>query len=310
MASSEFLNKVDFSLSFCCEMIENGGEDSFFSCVKSDKAVVSVFDGCGGLDGKVYQNFSFKTGAYMASRMLSGAMKVWFDSTGENTDASHYKNLADRIYGIVSQYADKRNVVIKGSMHKDFASTVCGAVVKPKGEKMHTDFIWAGDSRGYILSPDGLVQMTADDIRGEDAMSNLRNDGVLTNVVSAKGNYIINKRSATVTYPAIVICATDGCFGYLSTPMEFEYLLLDTLSKSKCADEWSKNIQAQLKNISGDDYTMSLISLGFSSFDSLKKQMAPRKEFIKRHYIERLSNLDYEQKVALWEKYKEDYYVV
>lgn len=310
MASSDFLNKVDFSISFCCEMIENGGEDSFFSCVKNDKAVVSVFDGCGGLDGKVYQNFSCKTGAYIASRMLSGAMKAWFDSVGENIDTSHYKNLADRIYGIVSQYADRRNVVIKGSMHKDFASTVCGAVVKPKGEKMHADFIWAGDSRGYILSPDGLVQMTADDIRGEDAMSNLRNDGVLTNVVSAKGNYAINKRSATVTYPAVVICATDGCFGYLSTPMEFEYLLLDTLSKSKCADEWGKNIQAQLKSISGDDYTMSLISLGFSSFDSLKKQMAPRKEFMKKHYIERLSNLDYEQKVALWEKYKEDYYVV
>ena len=308
MASSEFLNIVDFSVSLCHEMIEKGGEDSFFSCVRENKAIVSVFDGCGGLDGKNYQNFSFKTGAYMASRILSGAMKAWFDNV-DHVDVDAYKSLADKTYGIVSQYADRRSVTIKGSMHKDMASTLCAAVVQPKGNDMHADFIWAGDSRGYIFSPEGLVQMTQDDIRGEDAMSNLKNDGVLTNVAYSGGGYTVHKRSATVTYPAIVLCATDGCFGYMSTPMEFEYLLLKTLFESKCAQEWKEKIDYELKEISCDDYTLSLISLGFGSFEKLKEAMKDRKAYMEDQYIARLQDLSYEEKVSLWEKYKEDYYV-
>lgn len=309
MASSEFLNKVDFSVSFCHEMIENGGEDSFFSSIKEDKAIVAVFDGCGGLDSKIYQNFSFKTGAYMASRLLSGATKAWFDNVGDPADIDEYKKLADRALGIAAQYADKRNVVIKGTMHKDFASTLCAAVVKPKKDKMHVDFAWAGDSRGYIFSPEGLVQMTRDDIRNEDAMSNLRNDGVLANVAYHGGKYSVNKRSATVTYPAIVVCATDGCFGYMTTPMEFEYLLLKALSKSKNANDWKELILHDLKEISGDDCTMSLISLGFGDFAELKNAMEPRKKYMEETYINKIANLSYEQKVSLWDEYKENYYI-
>lgn len=79
---------------------------------------------------------------------------------------------------------------------------------------MIADFIWAGDSRGYVLSDMGLAQVTKDDIDDSvDALDNISNDGVLTNVVSADGNYILHSKQIKIKDKIIIFNATDGCFG-------------------------------------------------------------------------------------------------
>lgn len=74
-------------------------------------------------------------------------------------------------------------------------------------------------------------------------------DGVLTNVVSADGNYILHSKQIKIKDKIIIFNATDGCFGYLKTPMEFEYLILQTLLSSDNIIEWRDKLKSQIKTV-------------------------------------------------------------
>jgi len=94
---------------------------------------------------------------------------------------------------------------------------------------------WAGDSRAYLLDPRaGAQQLTTDDIKsGADAMRNLTDDSVMSNCISASADFHINHRAVELEAPFVVLCATDGCYGYLPSPMHFEQLLLSTMAAAK-----------------------------------------------------------------------------
>ena len=116
----------------------------------------------------------------------------------------------------------------------------------------------------------------------------------------------IHKPSAEIDEPCVLITATDGCFGYFKTPMEFENMLIETLMMSGTIDEWKLLIYEKLVSVSGDDFSICLSVLGFSKFEKLKKSMKKRYKYLNKVYISKLKN----QRIIqdLWEEYKEDYY--
>ena len=307
MKSENLYNLIDFQFAFSEEMIEANGEDSFYSDMNEKHSILAVFDGCGGLGSKEYDNFNGKTGAYMASRIVSGATKKWFSILPTENEIDVYKQLIDKSFKIADEYADKDTIIIKGSMQKPFPTTIALALNKITNKGIETDFVWAGDSRGYILDEDGLHQITLDDINGEDAMSNLSNDGVLTNVAHLTGEYKLHSRKIILRKPSVIFCATDGCFGYLSTPMEFENLLLETMNSTNSPDEWKKLLIETLRNYACDDYTMSLLAVGYNDFAKMKKFFAKRFHELQQNYILNLSEKTHEDKVELWNKYKSSY---
>ena len=174
---------------------------------------------------------------------------------------------------------------------------------------MIADFIWAGDSRGYVLSDMGLAQVTKDDIDDSvDALDNISNDGVLTNVVSADGNYILHSKQIKIEDKIIIFNATDGCFGYLKTPMEFEYLILQTLLSSDNIIEWRDKLKSQIRQYTGDDHTISLVAIGFKDFNEMQDYYLKRAETLYEHYIKNLKNCTQDEIDNLWNKYKRTYY--
>ena len=52
-----FLQKLDFRFLIAGEMIEDRGEDCFYSAQKENSAIAAVFDGCGGLGSRRYRNY-------------------------------------------------------------------------------------------------------------------------------------------------------------------------------------------------------------------------------------------------------------
>ena len=58
-----FLQKLDFRFLIAGEMIEDRGEDCFYSAQKENSAIAAVFDGCGGLGSRRYRNYGEHTGA-------------------------------------------------------------------------------------------------------------------------------------------------------------------------------------------------------------------------------------------------------
>lgn len=297
------------------EMIEKNGEDSYAYSVNAEMGMIGVFDGCGGIGSRKYPEYNNKTGAYIASRLAGKVALDWFKrNCTQRLSESNIVGICDDLQvrlreRMASMETGTETGTLRGSLTKSFPTTTSVILFSNYKNSIYSSFIWAGDSRGFILTQDGLTQMTCDDIEGgSDAMSNLSADGKLTNVVTAEGNFKLNNKNVICDNPAIFITATDGCFGYFSTPMEFEFMIIETLQHSENAEQWKNNLDSYIRGYTGDDYTMCIAVYKYKSFEKLKSAYAERSLFLKEYYISKLESADDVVKAALWDEYKKTYY--
>lgn len=280
------------------EMVIDNGEDCFYYESVGDKFIISSFDGCGGSGSKKYDNYSGKTGAYMASRAVCGGVKVWFNESNKSEKLKKY--ILDAL-SVCKKYAGKSGRVM-GSLGKAFPTTASIITGKINSKNVDVNCFWAGDSRCYLLDANGLHQLTADDLESKDAMSNLSDDGVMTNVINASTPFEIHSKNFVFDIPCIFLTATDGCFGYLNSPMEFEYLLTDSLVKAKNMYEWEIALNERMHDVAGDDYTLSVAVYGFKEFKEMQKNFMKRNDYVEDFYINSKNNIN-----TMWDIYKKDY---
>lgn len=296
------------------EMIKDNGEDCYAYSVKENKAVIAVFDGCGGIGSRKYEAYANKTGAYIASHFLARkAVDCFKDWCEIGADFSAQRICGDLKMSFTEELKRLEGgttvSAIKGSLTKSFPTTASMIFLENTGRNVTSSFVWAGDSRGFVLRLGGLTQVTVDDIdEGEDALSNLSSDSRLTNVITATGDYHLNCKTIVNDEPSILITATDGCFGYFSTPMEFEYMLLTTMAEAENIKDWKAKLEKYILKYTGDDYTIGMAIFGFKSFKLMKKVFASRKALMQKEYILPLEKASEEQKMVLWQKYQKDYY--
>ena len=117
-----------------------------------------------------------------------------------------------------------------------------------------------------MLDKNGLAQLTKDDTHIEDAFENLINDGALTNVLSADGKFEIHYKTMLINEPALIFAATDGCFGYIQSPMEFEYIILKSMMESGTPKMFKSQLCKELSNYAGDDLALGMMSFCFGDF--------------------------------------------
>ena len=305
-------NGLDCLFHACKEKIEDNGEDSFCYCVHEDSLMLGVFDGCGGSGAKRYTNYSNKTGAYIGARAAAGALQTWFESSSMDASA---QNNADEIHQSIQntlcfckeKSGSQGETKLRGSIAKEFPTTAAVAYCVPESDAIRIDCYWAGDSRVYILDEDGLAQITRDDLDGLDAFENISGDGVLTNVCSATRPFVIHGVRLTMRKPFLIFAASDGCFGYIPTPMEFEAYVLNLLLQSKSMTEFEKNIYAGLAKIAGDDYSLVGAAFGFGTYLNLQASMRGRFRQVMQQYIHYLQDATSEEMRKLWERYRSDY---
>ena len=290
---------VSFSFYIKEEMKKGNGEDSFYISIGKDSMILSVFDGCGGIGARRYPEFNGKTGAYVSSNIVAYTVKTWYEK-GEKTDlVSEIRANLDKCENL-SENASL--VQLKGNLSKSFPTTCAMIEMIKKKSENKIKCSWTGDSRCYVLDNAGLHQLTVDDVSNPDALYNLKNDGVLKNVICANHDFEIHEREYFGNGKFILFSASDGCFGYLKTPMAFEFLLLDTLMSSNSESVWKKKLIADIGKVAGDDYTMCLAAVGFKSFSEVKKYYEGRLNELKSKYME-----SRETEEALWENYKTEY---
>ncbi len=280
------------------EMVKNNGEDCFYFDVIDDNFIIASLDGCGGSGSKKYENYSGKTGAYIASRAVCGGVRAWFCESNIETEIQGYIYEA---LSVCNKYADKAGRIM-GSLGKAFPTTASVITGKMNGNKVDITCYWAGDSRCYMLGINGLHQLTTDDLDGQDAMSNLSNDGVMTNVINASTYFEIHSKKITIDHPCILLTATDGCFGYLNSPMEFEHLLTDSLIKAKSILEWKIALNERMHEVTGDDYTLCVAVCGFSDFEDIRSSFVKRNKYVVEKYMNSQKDV-----CSLWDVYKREY---
>ena len=315
MAVQRIMDKLDFSLVVAEGMIDEGGEDSFCcSCSSSaDAAMSGAFDGCGGSGSQSYKKLGGKTGAYIGSRIVSGAVYDWFreqyPTTGGDTEQMA-AGIIDRIRKglMVCKPYLKGDSRLAGSIVRTAPTTAAICVAENSSQGVILHILWAGDSRVYLLDEDGLAQLTEDDVEGQDAFSNLSNDGRITNVIDINSQYELHTRRIVITKPTMVFAATDGCFGYVPSPMQFEDLLIQEILMASSVEEVEAGLRNAFSENASDDFTFVCLGFYFDSFLNLLDMVALRSEILNKEYIERIppgNDMNVLQK--LWEKYRGAY---
>lgn len=294
---------------------ENLGEDSFYCAQKGSSAIVSVFDGCGGLGARKYEIFQRHTGAYIASRSVSGAVHDWYHKNhGKRWEsveqlAFSIDEYICKVYEICELY-DVERAKIKGSMVRKFPTTIALAYAQAEsnGHGIEIHILWAGDSRAYLLDEKGLAQLTKDDTDVEDAFENLMSDGALTNVLSSDGRYKINYKTIRLTSPGLIFAATDGCFGYIPSPMEFEYTILKSLVENNTPVAFKRALRDILSQYAGDDLALGMMSFYYETFQNTRVKLANRLQYLEKNYMRFLKDENRDTFLqSLWEEYKTSY---
>ena len=283
--------------------------------VDGARALLGVFDGMGGAGGATYDlgNGETASGARLASTTASEVVKREYASGaffGEREPQGVAERLVTALRKELTLLRDRLGPTgsrVRSVMLREFPTTLALASLTLTHEPavLGVDVLWAGDSRVFSWTPElGLMQLSRDHLKGDqDALANLRGDSQMTNCVSIDREFFISASRVFVPLPAVVLCATDGCFAYLRTPMHFEHLLLRALEDAANEEEWGHLIAASLKGVTGDDASMALAAVAARSrwtFDDLQNVARKRCRDLSRSFVGPVNML--EQKVGITER--------
>lgn len=260
-------------------------------------AFVGVFDGMGGSGSTEYTTPNgIHTGAYFASRKVCKTCKEYInEATSDVLDIDMLsKRIKEDLTQCMEQYGIKPSG-LRSSIIRILPTTLTIIGAHTEGNNTHITSYWCGDSRNYILTKQGLLQVSEDDLsKKQDPLENLRNDESLSNCICQDKPFTIHVKDCGVyTEPIMIISATDGCFGYLKSPMHFEYLLLSTLVSSQNSKDWQDKLESYLKTISGDDFSLSIAMIN-GNFMYWRNNMVDRFSVLKNKYISPIDDIEEE----------------
>jgi len=298
-----------------CAVLPENGEDSFALGQDAQGAFLCVADGCGGLGSRRYELLGGCTGAYAASRLATRVFSRWVQTAaqfpaepaaGRKLCAELEQTFHKAFCDFAARFCLEEKSRIAGSMQRTLPSTLCASWI----HRSDVCFAWAGDSRGYVLDRQGLHQCTQDHLRPEtDAFESLYRDAPLANLISADHTPKISLRRLRLLQPCVVLTATDGAYSSLLTPMEFEYLLLDTLHSAKSWKSWEKKMSNRIQKMAQDDATLLLKPCGTDSFEEMQALLEARRTEMQKQFITpvRRHKKDSAYAREKWNAYRMDY---
>ncbi|WP_013325248.1 protein phosphatase 2C domain-containing protein [Gloeothece verrucosa] len=302
----------EFPLVVNLEIIRERGEDAHLALSfsknsdTSETVVMAVFDGLGGRSAGYNGLTGGKIASQEAVQKTESFLKQW---QGKITQDKVFE-LQDTISRNLKQKADTnlKPSKLKGSLvQKRLCTTLALASISQQDNYCNVNIAWIGDSRIYFLNPEkGLQQLTVDDLIIEkDAFEMIREDPPMSQYFTAdmEANWRINFKSEQFEERGCIIACTDGGFQYLTSPWDFERLLLETLNRANTPLDWQDLLFSKYEEIKQDDVSLILYPIGFNDF-----------EFLKNAYQARLKTLDqfneqssYDDLYQIWNKYRINY---
>lgn len=283
---------------------EGAGEDA--PPIASAHGLIGVFDGLGGAGGETveFADGPERTNAWLASRR---ARKIVLEVYDQLICRMHPANSAPGSGDPNGQkielpeirppfdFTDELQRALQEGMTRYAAEIGAGGSGRLKSNLIKTlpttmaictldlrsheyTAVWAGDSRIYCLNPDvGLQQVTTDDLKtNPDALQNLTRDAIMSNCVSASADFVLRERRRAMPSRCVMIAATDGCFGYVHTPLHFEHMLLSTMRDAQDFLEWQAHLGAAIIQVTGDDSTLAAFAIGWRDFATFRQDFTDR----------------------------------
>lgn len=254
--------------------------------------LIGVFDGSGGSGAAIALESPAgapRTGAWVGSRVARAASETWFAETvtgrGPDRDAAA---LRGRLARSLAPMRPARATRLVGRMRRELPTTMAALRYRRRGGGLECRALWAGDSRAYLLTPGGGLQvLTRDHTDEADALEQLLQDPPMTNVICADRPFRIDQADHGVPLPCVLVCATDGFFGYLDTPAHFECHLLRELRDARDAADWADLLCARVAGYTADDASLSLAAIGYRDFEQLRDAFSRRTDDVLRaHWLD------------------------
>ena len=109
----------------------------------------------------------------------------------------------------------------------------------------------------------------------------------------------------------MIFAATDGCFGYIPSPMEFEYEMLDSIVTADTPEKLKAELNRRFTETAGDDYAMGLMSFDYGSYGDLREAFRARHDLVEQKYVKPIREAgedeEHELRYSLWHEYKTGY---
>jgi hypothetical protein len=264
------------SFGFNLQKVPGQGEDSD-PIVRDGRelGLVGVFDGMGGAGGTLYETPDGpRTGAYLASRVArdiaEDRMLALLDPEWNLDGRAAARDLQRSVKDALADTLEALNAPTSGlrsRLLRALPTTMALMALQrrdPRQGRWAGHVFWSGDSRVYVLEPEaGAHQLSRDDLRDRgDALTNLRQDSVVSNAMSADTEFTVHHHQVELAAPFLAVAATDGCFGYLRTPIHFEHLVLSALRDSTDTESWSQLLQQRISAVTGDDASLAVLGVG------------------------------------------------
>lgn len=286
MSEKTFGGALDCVVTVDYKPLGNQGEDAYcYDFTDAGLHAQAVFDGCGGAGAWRYPEYYDRTGAFVAAQTMARSFPEWLAALkGELPEppalAESFRAAAKDALTELKQNAAPMGV--SGTLVKAFPTTASVALMRPAAEGLELTVLNSGDSRVYFLTPDrGLVQLTKDDSRGHpDPMESLKESAPLSDMLNADKPFEVKAMRLTLPMPCAVLCASDGMFGFLRSPMDFEHLLLDELMRADSLSAFEKAVKAKIVAVTGDDSTCVMSFYGWGSLDAMKRSLAGRHRIV------------------------------
>jgi hypothetical protein len=298
--------------------------------------LVGVFDGMGGAGGTVYETPDGpRTGAYLASRVardvVEERMLALLDPEWNLDGPAAARDLRRSVKSALAERLTALNAPTSGLRSRLLRALPTTMAImalqrrEPRKGRWAAHVFWTGDSRVYVFHPGtGAHQLTRDDLRDRgDALVNLRQDSLVSNAMSADTDFTVHHHQVELTAPFLAVAATDGCFGYVRTPIHFEHLVLASLRDSTDTESWSRLLQQRIAAITGDDAAMAVLGVGADQAE-FREIFDSRTQEIERRCVVPLDELEAEVgraeqaaaearrrhaalQTSLWAAYKPEY---
>lgn len=276
--------------------------------------VISVFDGMGGAGARKYKHADTgeeHTSAWWASRYVKEAVETLMSSRvkGESPITFLEANLKDAIVNKLNEvikHFPAANAPLLSKMMRKLPTTMALCAYFIDEKEITINCYWSGDSRVYMFDKNKMYFLTKDDADAADGdpFSPANMDLAMNNTICQDRDFVINKSTLSVPRtpdnPLVLIAATDGCFGYFKNPIEFEHTIRQTLDASKQFDDWMPLIKkAIIDNIQQDDFSMTLVEIGDTDFNSTKELLTTclNHDIFKRYYDWKVSSKNTQEKL-------------
>lgn len=257
--------------------------------VPTGEGIVGVFDGSGGSGASIAyesRDGESRSGAWVAARVVRAGVESWFYDGVHERATFESESLRTQLYELLTTLRPRSRSKVVGTIRRDLPTTMAALCYRHDLEQVACRALWVGDSRAYALTPrGGLRVLTRDHTVETDALEQLLQDPPLTNVLCADHDFLIDSHSVLLDAPCVLVCATDGFFGYVDTPAHFECHLLGALGVADNESSWARSLAELVSSYSADDASLVVVALGYSSFEELQMSFSNRRQEVLERYM-------------------------